>query len=136
MCECAHAIPCGAQRVEKPLSATDEDEEPIHKETWGSVVGSACCMPPVLPLALSLVLLAARLQGASLSLAVPPPVPAWSRRGGASCLHARNSLLALARQARHASSPCIMHRDASCIVMLHASCIMRLACDACDACDA
>ncbi len=113
MCECAHAIPCGAQRVEKPLSATDEDEEPIHKETWGSVVGSACCMPPVLPLALSLVLLAARLQGASLSLAVPPPVPAWSRRGGASCLHARNSLLALARQARHASSPCI--------VMLHAS---------------
>jgi hypothetical protein len=74
VCACvmclAHATPCGAQRVEKPLSATDEDEEPIHKETWGSVVGSACCMPPVLPLALSLVLLAARLQGASLSLAV------------------------------------------------------------------
>ena len=72
------------ERVEKPLSATDEDEEPVVKETRASVLGAACCMPPVLPMAVALVLLAARLQGASISLA-EVMIPIWVVSGVGVC---------------------------------------------------
>ena len=60
----------GEERVSRPLSATDEDEEPVEKDSVAKVLISGCC---VLPWVIALMLLAARLDGGALqeqSLAV------------------------------------------------------------------
>ena len=60
----------GEERVSRPLSATDEDEEPVEKDSVAKVLISGCS---VLPWVIALMLLAARLDDGELqeqSLAV------------------------------------------------------------------
>ena len=62
----------GKQRVEKPLSATDEDQDPPEKDNVSNLCVSACW---ALPWVIALMMLASRLDGGPLaaqSLAVSP----------------------------------------------------------------